>query len=401
MRISTSQMFTQNTNNILQKQTETAKLLEQLSSGKKVNTSGDDPVAALGIDNLNQQQALVDQFLKNIDYAKNHLGIAESKLGSAEELVTGLREQILRGVNGGLSPSERQMIADEMRGSLQELLNVANTRDESGNFMFSGFKTDTEPFAFDGAGNMIYSGDAGVRDAMISRGIAMGTNVPGDMAFMTSPNALGDYAVNYLSTQAGDFKVQSAAITNPAAHVEDTYTFNFIDNGTGGVNLEVRDSANGLVTTVNNFDATNPVSFNGIDVKLEGTPAAGDSIALAPQAEVSIFDTINKAITLIEDDSRMNSPAGIAELAQLLNDTDSGLNQLSTARSVAGNNLKSLESYAGRHAEEQVVNTSALSLLEDLDYATAISEFEKQQLALNAVSNVFSRVGSVSLFDYL
>lgn len=104
MRISTSQMFTQNTNNILQKQTETAKLLEQLSSGKKVNTSGDDPVAALGIDNLNQQQALVDQFLKNIDYAKNHLGIAESKLGSAEELVTGLREQILRGVNGAFRP---------------------------------------------------------------------------------------------------------------------------------------------------------------------------------------------------------------------------------------------------------------------------------------------------------
>lgn len=401
MRISTSQMFTQNTNNILQKQTETSKLLEQLSSGKKVNTSGDDPVAALGIDNINQQQALVDQFLKNIDYAKNHLGIAESKLGSAEELVTGLREQILRGVNGGLSPTERQMIAEEMRGSLEELLNIANTKDESGNYLFAGYKTDSMPFAFDNAGNMVYSGDSGVRDAMISRGISMGTNIPGDMAFMKVPNALGDYAVNYLSTQTGEFKVESAAITNPATHVEDTYTFNFIDNGAGGVNLEVRDSGAALVTTVNNFDASTPVSFNGIEVKIDGTPAAGDSFSMAPQAEVNIFETINKAIALIEDDARINSPAGISELAQLLNNTDSGLNQLSTARSVAGNSLKSLESYAGRHAEEQVVNTSALSLLEDLDYASAITEFEKQQLALNAVSNVFSRVGSVSLFDYL
>ncbi|MBT1443060.1 flagellar hook-associated protein FlgL [Shewanella sp. JM162201] len=401
MRISTAQMFTQNTSSILQKQSEAAKLLEQLSSGKKVNTAGDDPVASLGIDNLNQQQALVDQFLKNIDYGKNHLGIAESKLGSAEELVTTLRENILRGVNGGLSDSERQMIADEMRGSLEELLNVANTRDESGNFMFSGFKTDTEPFAFDSSGNMVYSGDSGVRDAMVSRGIAVGTNIPGDTAFMKVPNALGDYAVNYLSTQTGSFTVQSAAISNPATHVEETYTFNFIDNGAGGVNLEVRDSGNALVSTVNNFDASNPVSFNGIEVKLSGKPAAGDSFTMAPQDEESIFNTINKAIALIEDDTRINSPAGISELAQLLNNTDSGLKQLSIARSVAGNNLKSLESYAGRHAEEQVVNTSALSLLEDLDYASAITEFEKQQLALNAVSNVFSRVGSVSLFDYL
>ena len=47
------------------------------------------------------------------------------------------------------------------------------------------------------------------------------------------------------------------------------------------------------------------------------------------------------------------------------------------------------------------MNTSALSLLEDLDYASAITEFEKQQLALNAVSSVFSKVGSVSLFDYI
>ncbi len=88
-------------------------------------------------------------------------------------------------------------------------------------------------------------------------------------------------------------------------------------------------------------------------------------------------------------------------MAQLLNNVDSGLNQLSVARGVAGNNLKSLESYSSNHTEEELVNKSALSLLEDLDYASAITEFQKQQLALNAVSNVFSRVGSVSLFDFI
>lgn len=401
MRISTSQMYQQNLNSILQKQTDTNRILEQLSSGKKVNTAGDDPVAAIGIDNLYQQNALVQQYLKNVDYSKNHLSMAESKLGSAETLVTSIREQMLRAVNGTLAPSERQMIADELRGSLDELLSIANTQDESGNYLFSGFSTDNQPFAFDASGNMVYSGDSGVRDALVAQGVAMGTNIPGDSAFMKVPNGLGDYGVNYLASQTGDFRVLSAKIDNPAAHVADTYTFNFTDNGAGGVDLEVLDSGGTAVANVANFDASNPVSFNGIEVKLDGTPAGGDSFTMEPDAEVPIFDTIQQAIDLLEDPNRVNTPEGKAELAHLLNNVDSGLNQLSVARGVAGNNLKSLESYSSNHTEEELVNKSALSLLEDLDYASAITEFQKQQLALNAVSNVFSRVGSVSLFDFI
>lgn len=401
MRISTSQMYQQNLNSILQKQTDTNRILEQLSSGKKVNTAGDDPVAAIGIDNLYQQNALVQQYLKNVDYSKNHLSMAESKLGSAENLVTSIREQMLRAVNGTLAPSERQMIADELRGSLDELLSIANTQDESGNYLFSGYSTDNQPFAFDAGGNMVYSGDSGVRDALVAQGVAMGTNIPGDSAFMKVPNGLGDYGVNYLASQTGDFRVLSAKIDNPAAHVADTYTFNFTDNGAGGVDLEVLDSGGTAVANVANFDASNPVSFNGIEVKLDGTPAGGDSFTMEPDAEVPIFDTIQQAIDLLEDPNRVNTPEGKAELAQLLNNVDSGLNQLSVARGVAGNNLKSLESYSSNHTEEELVNKSALSLLEDLDYASAITEFQKQQLALNAVSNVFSRVGSVSLFDFI
>ncbi|GAB1072183.1 MAG: flagellar hook-associated protein FlgL [Shewanella algae] len=401
MRISTSQMYQQNLNSILQKQTDTNRILEQLSSGKKVNTAGDDPVAAIGIDNLYQQNALVQQYLKNVDYSKNHLSMAESKLGSAETLVTSIREQMLRAVNGTLAPSERQMIADELRGSLDELMSIANTQDESGNYLFSGYSTDTQPFAFDASGNMVYSGDSGVRDALVAQGVAMGTNIPGDSAFMKVPNGLGDYGVNYLASQTGDFRVLSAKIDNPAAHVADTYTFNFTDNGAGGVDLEVLDSGGTAVANVANFDASNPVSFNGIEVKLDGTPAGGDSFTMEPDAEVPIFDTIQQAIDLLEDPNRVNTPEGKAELAQLLNNVDSGLNQLSVARGGAGNNLKSLESYSSNHTEEELVNKSALSLLEDLDYASAITEFQKQQLALNAVSNVFSRVGSVSLFDFI
>ncbi|OEG74588.1 flagellar hook-associated protein 3 [Shewanella colwelliana] len=396
MRISTAQMFNQSINSVLDRQTSTSKILDQLSSGKRVNTAGDDPVAAIGIDNLNQQNALVDQFMKNIDYANNRLSLTESKLGSAETLTGSVREQVLRAINGGLSDSERQMIADELRGTLEELLAVANTKDESGNFMFAGYETGKQPFAFDASGNVVYSGDSGTRDAIVGSGVMVATNIPGDKAFMNAPSGLGDFSANYLSTQVGDFNVQSASIADPLTYVEDTYTFTMV-----GTNLEVRDSSAALVTTVPAFDATNPVSFNGIEVKLQGQPAAGDSFSITPQSEVSIFDTINQAISLVEDSSKVDTPQGMSELAQILNNLDSGVNQISIARGQAGNSLKSVESYSATHTEEKLVNSSALSLLEDLDYASAITELEKQQLALNAVSSVFSQVGSTTLFDYI
>ncbi|EGM71419.1 flagellar hook-associated protein FlgL [Shewanella sp. HN-41] len=403
MRLSSAQIFNQSISSVLQKQTATSKILDQLSTGKKVNTAGDDPVAALGIDNLNQKNALVDQFMKNIDYATNRLSVAESKLGSAEDLTGSMREQVMRAVNGTLSGTERQMIADEMKGSLDELLSIANSKDESGNYLFSGFSTDKEPFAFDNSTppQIVYSGDSGTRNSLVQSGVALGTNVPGDMAFMKAPNGLGDFSVNYLASQQGGFSVKTAEVADQSTYVADTYVFNFTDNGAGGVNLQVLDSANNPVANVANFDASAPVSFNGIEVRIDGKPSAGDSFSMEPQAEVSIFDTLSNAIALIEDPNSANTPQGRAQLAQILNNIDSGVNQMSSARSVAGNNLKAVESYEETHTEEKVVNTSALSLLEDLDYASAITEFEKQQLALNAVSSVFSKVGSVSLFDFI
>ncbi len=396
MRISTAQMFNQNINSVLNKQSATSKIIDQIASGKRVNTAGDDPVAAIGIDNLNQQNALVDQFMKNIDYATNRLALTESKLGTAETLTGSVREQILRAVNGSLSDSERQMIADELKGTLEELVSVANTKDESGNYMFAGYETGNQPFAFDAAGNVVYSGDSGVRQAIVASGVTLGTNVPGDQAFMNAPSGLGDFSANYLSTQTGDFRVLSAAISDPATYVDDTYSFTM-----NGANLEIRDSSATLVTTVPNFDAANPINFNGIEVKLDGQPAPGDSFSITPQSQVSVFDTINQAITLLEDPNKVNTPQGKAELAQMLNNIDSGVNQLSIARGEAGNSLKQIERYSSTHVEEKLVNSSALSMLEDLDYASAITELEKQQLALNAVSSVFSKVGSTTLFDYI
>lgn len=400
MRISTAQMFHQTSSNVLKGQSATSQILEQLASGKKVNTAGDDPVAAAGINNLNQQSALTSQFLKNIDYATGSLAVSESKIGSAETLIQSMQEGMLRSVNGTLTDADRQTIADEMRSSLEELMSIANSKDESGNNLFGGFNTQGDPFSFDNNGKVVYSGDSGIRDTIVASGVTVGSNIPGDSVFMNAANALGDYSVNYSAAQQGSFTVESANVVDATLPVAGDYSFAFADDGAGGLELNVTDSL-GVVTTIPNFDPSQPVTVDGIELQFKGTPIAGDTFSMSPETQSNIFDTLNSAISLLEDGAKLNSPQGQSEMAQLLNNVNSGQEQMASSRSVAGNSLKSLESYTSSHKEDQLINQSALSLLEDLDYAEAITEFEKQQLALNAVSSVFSKVGSTSLFDYI
>ncbi|PMG49675.1 flagellar hook-associated protein FlgL [Shewanella sp. 10N.286.52.B9] len=401
MRISTAQMFQQNSYSIAKGQSETSKTLLQLATGKKINTAGDDPVAAIGIDKLNQQNNLVDQYLRNIDYGENHLNQTETLLGDLDNLAGSMKEQLLRGSNGSMTDNERQTIADEMQKTLDQMLAIANKKDESGNYLFAGNKTGSAPFEFDANGQIIYNGDSGTRESIIASGVLTDTNMPGDAVFMNALNAMGDYSANYMAGQQGEFSVDSAKISDSAAHIADTYQFAFIDNGAGGVDVEVRDSANNVLTTVADFDSSMPIKINGMEVKLDGEPMAGDSFTLEPMAEISILDSFSQAISLLQSGDKIQTPQGKAELAQLLNNIDSGVNQMSAKRGEVGNSLKVMDQYKSNHTDEKVINASALSMLEDLDYAEAIIEFEKQQLALNAVSSVFSKVGSTSLFDYI
>ncbi|MCL1125455.1 flagellar hook-associated protein FlgL [Shewanella surugensis] len=400
MRISTAQMFNQTSSSVLKHQSNTSEILGQISSGKKVITAGDNPVAAIAIDNIKQQNTQAEQYLSNIDIATGRLSVTESTLGSVENLLQSMRDKMLQGVNGSLSDLDRQALTDELQGNLDQLVDLANSKDSADNSIFSGFKTDVTPFAFDSHGDISYSGDSGVRDTLIASNSTLATNIAGDSLFMSVPNAMGDYSASYDLAQQGDFSVKSAKVSDSTTHASGQYQYDFIDNGAGGLDVDVTDPS-GTVTRLSNLDATQPIILNGLTVQLEGTPVAGDTVTLNPESNANIFDSLSDMITLLETGEVINTPQGQAEFNQLLNNIDSGQAQLALGRSQVGNDLNALDKAKDVHIEMQLVNTSALSLLEDLDIASAITEYEKQQLSLNVVSQLFAKVNSVSLFDYL
>ncbi len=181
MRISTSQIFQQSVDAMLAKQRELAKTELQVANGKRILNPSDDPSASVRILDLKETQDRLTQFQRNADAATAKLSQEETALDGIESLLQRVRELAVQGANGTLGTTDRQSIAAEVREHIAGYLQIANTQDANGEYIFAGFKTLTEPFSHDGVGNFTYSGDNGQRKLQIgeTREVAIGD--PGEI----------------------------------------------------------------------------------------------------------------------------------------------------------------------------------------------------------------------------
>ena len=86
MRIATLQTFNLGLNAILDNQEAVNRTQQQVSSGRRVLTPADDPIASTKILQLQQDLAQRDQYDRNMTAAENRLNLEEATLSS----VTGL-----------------------------------------------------------------------------------------------------------------------------------------------------------------------------------------------------------------------------------------------------------------------------------------------------------------------
>ena len=300
MRISTSQMFQQGVNSILDQQTTLAKTQQQLATGKKIVTPSDDPSAATRVLALNQAIDTTTQYQRNSDFAEMRLALEESALVGVGDLLQRVRELAVQANNDTLSSGDRLAIAAEVRTSLEGLLQLSNSRDANGEYLFSGYQVNTTPFSHDGAGNFSYDGDQGQRSLQIgpSRHVVAGDS--GNNVFLK------------------------------------------VDDGAGSVN--------------------------------------------------SMFDVVYDFIVDLE----ANNPS-----SSTLTRLDSGLDAVLTTRASIGARLNTIDSQRNMNDSFNLVLQQNRSTLEDLDYAEAISRFERQMLVLQASQQSFVKIEGLSLFNYI
>ncbi|MBZ8140140.1 flagellar hook-associated protein 3 [Rubrivivax gelatinosus] len=146
MRITVANAFDTSIKNLQKRNEDVYDAQDRLTAGKRVVNASDDPVAAARAERALASMVRSEANQRALEASRNVMQQAESALGDAGELLQQARELVVQGGNGSYSTSDRQTLANALRGVRQQLLSVSNRGDGSGGYVFAGQGSESPPF---------------------------------------------------------------------------------------------------------------------------------------------------------------------------------------------------------------------------------------------------------------
>jgi flagellar hook-associated protein 3 FlgL len=159
MKISTSFLFDRATERMSTIQNKLATTQAQLAVGKQILSPSDAPDQAAAIQRLKGEVERQDSHMRTLQVAIRRYTAEETALSSSNDILIRMKELGLQAATDTLAPDDRKAIGMEMKALRDQLLSLGNTRDDSGNYLFSGTRVNTPAFAEDASGKVIYQGD--------------------------------------------------------------------------------------------------------------------------------------------------------------------------------------------------------------------------------------------------
>lgn len=402
MRISTSSFYENAGSKISELQSSLAQKQTQIATGRRIQTPSDDPVASAAALDVKQADGVNTQFAANRDSAKNALNLQESALTQYTDLLQNIKTTTVAAGDGALDDSQRKYFADQLSNDYQNLLGIANTQDSSGNYIFAGYKSKTQPFNQTATG-VNYAGDQGQRLLQVSTSRQIALNDSGDAVFQNIRTGNGTFVTAAGAANTGNGIVSPGTVTDASKLTGDTYSINFTVAG-GATTFQVVDVTKSTTLAASgSYTPGQTIAFDGLQFDISGTPASGDTFGVKPSSNQSIFQTVSDLITTLNSSSagptaKANLTAG---LSTANNNVSSALDAALTVRASGGARLQELDTLDSEGADRTLQYASRLSSLQDLDYAKAVTELTQQQVTLQAAQQSFVKIANLSLFDYI
>lgn len=409
MRISTSMMFDTGTQNMLQLQTGLYKLQNQLSTGRRVLTPADDPVAAAQALVVSQRQSINAQFIDNQANAESQLAALESHMSGVGDLLQAVKTRAVEAGNGAYSDSDRRTIAAEIRERFDELVGLANSSDAMGGYVFSGFRGDTQPFSTTGepgSRTTVYDGDDGSRQLQVETGRMMDVSESGRDVFMNIPQGNGQFKFSAIPNPTNPGTGVLGASSLITGYDGSSYELEF--TGASTYNLTV--TTNGVPaapvsgTYTSGADITLGPVGQQFKISISGAPAAGDKFVVEPASNQDIFKTLDSMIKALEGNVSATPASRAAFQNQMVNigeSLDQALDHMLTQQTSIGARRLELQSLTDVASDMNIQYKQDIAALQDLDYTQAISDMANQKMVLEAAQLSFKQVSQMSLFNYL
>ena len=336
------------------------KLTAQLSSGSKILSITDDPIASVNIINTNRQLGNIDTFSTNVGMASAELSALDDLMSLATGYLSSAWNKAIQANQQTYGNDSLEALKTEIDETIKTMVDLANT-EYNDNYIFSGANTKTPAFTIADNGDIIYQGTPQdnpdyIRQTEVSDGVFEVINTTGDKVF-------------------GYYK----AAVEPGNGV---YT-----DANGKRVIETEDELGNKLYHYEN-----------------GNEYQGDIADLtdgAPEEAVGVMGAMKKLSNSIQKVLDGDTEAGYEEMNSTLDMFADSLNTITTEQTKFGGVANRLEMTESTLETSNENLTTYLSQIKDVDFAEAITQWMNAQYAYQASLQVSAASMNLSLLNYI
>ncbi len=417
MQISTSEFLLGSLNDMLNQQQNVNTLNTEIATGQTLLDASTNPAGAAEVLNAANAISQYNYDQGNAQSATQSLQNGVSVLQQVTNLIDSLQQTALQAGDTTTTASNRASLVQTAQAALQQLVQLANVQDANGQYLFSGTQSGVVPYSIQPDGQVVFNGDAGTNQIQIGPSLSVPSSMSGSGIFTDIPAGVNGVTVSADSSNAGGGYAVVGGVTNisqlASARLAGTqYEISFaagaggsltytVASGTGAPGSSGFTASSGVVAS-GNFTAGSDLTFGGIDVRINGTPDAGDSFDVQTGATTSMFQTIQSLITALQT----TPTSGVnAQTQQQVENVVADLNGAQTsalsAQAAYGSSLQEIQSVQGQVSSLSTTAQAQLSSVQSANLPEVMANYSESITALQASQLAFAKVQGLSLFNYI
>ncbi|MBE7703146.1 MAG: flagellar hook-associated protein 3 [Cyanobacteria bacterium SIG28] len=368
-RITSSSRYAQLVADMQMNQYNFNKLTAQLSSGNKITSITDDPIATVNILNTNKQLGQIEIFEENVGLASAELSALDDLLSLASGYLSKAWDKAIQANNQTYNDSSLKALQVEIDEIAKTIVDLANS-EYNDNYIFSGANTKTVPFTIEEDGSITYNGtpyanEDYIRQTEVSDGVFEIINTTGDRVF-------GSYE-----------KVQE---TN--------------DDGKK-VFTDPNDNDRRVIETVDQATGLKTYAYEDDDSEYTGKPTDLEKVYTGEEKYSGVLGALRMLSHGIEKVLGGEVQEGYDQMNASLDEFSNSLDTITTEQTKFGGIANRLEMTTSTLETNNENLTAYLSQTQDIDYAEAITQWMNAQYAYQASLQVSSASMNMSLLNYI
>jgi flagellar hook-associated protein 3 FlgL len=371
-----------------------AKTQQQLSTGLKVQNAADDPTGMVLVNQMSVEVSASTQYVTNGNTAQTNLGLEQQALSDATNVLQNANSLAVEANNSALTASQRQNIATELQQDLQSLVSIANRKDSSGAYLFGGIASSSQPFS-QSNNTVSYIGANQVNQVQIDQNQSISVGDSGATAFMNIPTGNGTFVTSASLSNTGSASISTGSVINPSQWTSGTYTISFTDP----TDYTVTDSGGNTVGGGTYTDG-GTIAFNGVQMTISGTPAAGDTFTVSPAGTSSAFDALSNLIGTLNS-TTLNNGQLATQIGASIQQINNSITNFSNVAASVGSRLNAITASQSTASTNQTTLKTNIGTITNTDYAAATTALSSEELALQAAQESYASLEKMSLFQYL